>query len=98
MDFWNRRTFVEQDQWMNYAESRIQADIETTTDTAVVIDDAGMLIDTWEIDEWVTAVNRMWQADDREEWSVRGVAHAAKFSWKKAAQDTLDVYRQVGQE
>jgi len=42
MKFWDRRTFVEQDQWMNAAEARIQADIETTSDAAIVVDDAGI--------------------------------------------------------
>ncbi len=42
LGFWSRRTFVEQDQWMNFAEARIQADIETSSDDPVVIDDAGI--------------------------------------------------------
>ncbi len=42
MDFWNRRTFVEQDQWMNFAEARLQTDIETTSDALVVMDDFGI--------------------------------------------------------
>ncbi len=42
LGFWSRRTFVEQDQWMNFAEARIQADVETSSDDPVVIDDAGI--------------------------------------------------------
>ncbi len=42
LGFWNRRTFIEQDQWKNFAEARIQADIETTSDDPVIIDDAGI--------------------------------------------------------
>ncbi len=42
LEFWDRRTFIEQDQWMNYAEARIQADIETTSDEPVIVDDAGI--------------------------------------------------------
>ncbi len=42
LGFWNRRTFMEQDQWKNYAEARIQADIETSSDDPVIIDDAGI--------------------------------------------------------
>jgi hypothetical protein len=44
LDFWDRRTFIEQDQWMNYAEARIQADIETDSDAPVILDDAGIEI------------------------------------------------------
>lgn len=42
LDFWDRRTFIEQDQWMNYAEARIQADIETTSNEPVIVDDVGI--------------------------------------------------------
>jgi len=42
MAYWRRRTFIEQDQWMNYAEARFQADIETSSDTPVILDDYGL--------------------------------------------------------
>jgi glycosyltransferase involved in cell wall biosynthesis len=60
-----------------------------------VVGDAGLLIDSWEIDEWASAMNRMWMASDREEWSKKGVERAKLFSWDRTAQETLALYRQV---
>jgi len=41
-ELWNELTFIAQDLYMTFAEARIQADIETTTDEPIVIDDAGI--------------------------------------------------------
>lgn len=42
LDFWDGLTYLEQDLFTAYAEARIQADIETPSAQAVVIDDAGL--------------------------------------------------------
>ncbi len=44
LDYWDGLTYLEQDLFAVYAEARIQADIETPTDTPVVIDDAGVAL------------------------------------------------------
>jgi hypothetical protein len=44
LDFWDGLTYLEQDLFTSYAEARIQADIETPSKQAVVLDDAGLEI------------------------------------------------------
>lgn len=61
-----------------------------------VVGDAGLLIDSWDEEPWLAAMDRLWMADDRPEWSRRGIDRAASFSWDRAARETLQVYRQVG--
>lgn len=63
-----------------------------------VVGDAGLLIDSWDQDEWLVAMDRFWKASDREIWSQRGIAQTKKFSWDAAAKETLAVYRQVGEK
>lgn len=58
-----------------------------------VVGDAGILVDSWDEDEWITAMNRLWLATDRDRWSEKGIERAALFGWKKAAQETLKLYR-----
>lgn len=41
LDYWDSLSFVAQEMYLVYAEARIQADIETSSDDPVVIDDAG---------------------------------------------------------
>ncbi|HEY9030719.1 MAG TPA: hypothetical protein VIM93_05105 [Kangiella sp.] len=40
--FWDSMSFAEQDTYMNYAEARVQADIEVKSDDPVVLDDQGI--------------------------------------------------------
>lgn len=42
LSHWNSMTFLEQDQYMSYAEARIQADIEVKSKDPVVLDDQGI--------------------------------------------------------
>jgi hypothetical protein len=42
LDYWDSLTYVEQDLYLNFAEARIQADIETPSDEPCILDDAGI--------------------------------------------------------
>ncbi|WP_223668891.1 hypothetical protein [Kangiella shandongensis] len=42
VDYWNSLAFVVQDDFMNYAEARVQADIEAPSSDPVVLDDQGI--------------------------------------------------------
>ncbi|WMS88021.1 hypothetical protein [Pleionea litopenaei] len=44
LDYWDSLTFNEQDLYLNFAEARIQADIETPSDQPCILDDAGVEI------------------------------------------------------
>lgn len=61
-----------------------------------VVGDAGLLMDSWDREEWIAAMDRLWEAPDRETWTQRGLEQTKKFSWDKAAKETLAVYRHVG--
>lgn len=61
-----------------------------------VVGDGGLLVDSWDEEEWLAGMDRLWKAPDRAELSARGAARAAKFSWEQAAKETLEVYRRVG--
>jgi len=41
LDYWDSLSFVAQEMYLVYAEARVQADIETSSDDPVVIDDGG---------------------------------------------------------
>jgi glycosyltransferase involved in cell wall biosynthesis len=58
--------------------------------------DAGVLVDDGDADALAAAVTRL-AANTRERADVvaRGIAHASTFSWRRTAEQTLDVYRSV---
>jgi glycosyltransferase involved in cell wall biosynthesis len=59
-----------------------------------VVGEGGLLIDPHDTTELTTALRRVLHDDSlRRELSSRGVEQAARFSWEKAARETLDVYR-----
>ncbi len=44
LDYWDSLTYTEQDLHLNFAEARIQADIETPSDEPCILDDSGVEI------------------------------------------------------
>ncbi len=60
------------------------------------VGDAGVLVRPDDVDEWAQALRRL--LDDaalRAELGARGRAHAARFSWERAAAETAAVYRRI---
>lgn len=63
-----------------------------------VVGDAGMLIDPEDVEALAVAMWRVLSDEKlRDEMRTKGLKRAATFSWKRAAQETLQVYRQVAQ-
>jgi len=60
-----------------------------------VVGEAGILIESGDEEEWLTAMDRLWMASDRQEWAQRGARQAKRFSWRRAAKRTLNVYRSL---
>jgi len=61
-----------------------------------VLGDAAQLVDPQDEEGWAEALRRAAApGEEREEWRRRGRARAARFSWDRAARQTLSVYRQV---
>ncbi len=61
-----------------------------------VVGDAGLLIDPHDADELTVAMWRVLNdAALRQEMQDKGLRQAKRFSWKRAAQETLEIYRLV---
>lgn len=61
-----------------------------------VVGDAGVLLPPLDVRAWVEAIRRVLNdAAFRAELRARGLQRAAQFTWEKAAQATLNVYRHV---
>ncbi len=61
-----------------------------------VVGDAAILVDPHDIDGLTVAMWRvLYDEDLRASLISKGLKRASKFSWKRAARETLDVYRQV---
>jgi glycosyltransferase involved in cell wall biosynthesis len=59
-----------------------------------VVGDAGILIDPHDVDELTVAIWRVLNDDDLEqEMREKGLRQAARFSWERAARETLEIYR-----
>lgn len=57
---------------------------------------AALLIDPRNVDELANTITQLWNDEpQRARLSEAGLRHAAKFTWKKTARLTLDVYGQV---
>ena len=63
---------------------------------SVECDGANMLIDPFDVAALAGAMRRTWREPAlREELVGRGEARASQFSWRRAAEETLDVYRRA---
>jgi glycosyltransferase involved in cell wall biosynthesis len=61
-----------------------------------IVGDAGLLIDPHDVEDLTVAIWRALTDEDlRAQMRERGLARAKLFSWEKAAEQTLAVYRQV---
>ncbi len=63
-----------------------------------VVGDAGWRVDPEDAEGWAAAIGRLLADEDlRADFRQRGFEQAAKFSLERMAQETLAVYRRVGQ-
>ncbi len=61
-----------------------------------VVGDGGVLVDPREPEAWAEAmVALLTNPQKREELSAKAVEQAQKFSWRKTARETLELYKQV---
>lgn len=62
------------------------------------VEDVALLVSPTDVQELARSlVQLLDNPTEREQRSTAGKQHASKFSWKKTAEATLDVYRQVSQ-
>ncbi len=67
-----------------------------TSSLPEVAGDAALLVDPQDLVGLAAALHHVCQDDDlRRQMSARGMAQAARFSWERAAHETLAVYRQA---
>jgi glycosyltransferase involved in cell wall biosynthesis len=61
-----------------------------------VVGDAGLLIDPHDVDELTVGLWRVLTDDElRREMREKGLRQAERFSWERAARETIDIYRLV---
>jgi len=61
-----------------------------------VVGDAGLLVDPHDVDELTVGIWRVLTDEElRQEMIEKGLRQAARFSWDRAASETLEIYRQV---
>jgi glycosyltransferase involved in cell wall biosynthesis len=61
-----------------------------------VVGDAGLLIDPHDVDELTVAMWRVLHDSDlRQEMKEKGLRQAGRFSWERAARETMDIYQQA---
>ena len=61
-----------------------------------VVGEAGLLLDPLDVEGWAEAMARLWSDESlRRTLREKGLERAALFSWKRAAQETLAVYREA---
>lgn len=61
-----------------------------------VVGDAGLLVDPFSVDEITVAIARVLQDSElRAQMSAKGLAQSERFSWDKAAIETLALYHSV---
>jgi glycosyltransferase involved in cell wall biosynthesis len=61
-----------------------------------VVGDAGLLVDPHDVDELTVAMWRVLNDDAlRQEMREKGLRQATRFSWERAARETLEIYRLV---
>jgi glycosyltransferase involved in cell wall biosynthesis len=59
-----------------------------------VVGDAGLLIDPHDVDELTVAMWRLLNDGElRQEMRVKGLTQARRFSWERAAQETMAIYK-----
>lgn len=61
-----------------------------------VVGEAGMIVDPDNPTALASAIGDLWDSDElRSSLRERGLVRAAEFSWKRTAEETLEVYRQL---
>jgi len=63
-----------------------------------IVGDGGLLLEPNDVEGLAGAMEKLLNDDTlREDLREKGLAHAAKFSWEKTAQQTLAVYQEIGE-
>jgi glycosyltransferase involved in cell wall biosynthesis len=71
--------------------------VADTSSLPEVAGEAAMLVPPRDVAAWAGAVESLWEDDGaRGDLARRGPAQAARFSWERAARETLAIYRRVG--
>lgn len=66
-----------------------------TSSIPEIVGNAGTLIHGYDEDEWASAMHQQWTRPQSEQDRQQRLNHARSFSWKRAAVETRNVYRNV---
>jgi glycosyltransferase involved in cell wall biosynthesis len=68
--------------------------VSNSTSLPELVGDAGLQVDPWDEDALLVALRRLTRGEvDRRELRKRSLARAREFTWRRAAEGVLDVYR-----
>lgn len=73
------------------------AAVADTSSLPEVVGDAALRVPPLDVAAWADAIEALWHSPERRaDLARRGPAQAARFSWARAAAETLAIYRRVG--
>ncbi len=73
--------------------------VADTSSLPEVVGDAAVVVPTHDVSAWASTIKRLWDDEPaRADLSRRGPERAAQFSWRRAARETLAIYRRLGRE
>lgn len=71
----------------------------STSSIPEVVGEAGILVDPYQVNDLAAAISKVaGSVSLQDELSRKGLEHARLFSWRKCAEETLQVYRECIQE
>ncbi|EFO79575.1 glycosyl transferase group 1 [Oscillochloris trichoides DG-6] len=71
--------------------------VADTSSLPEVAGEAALRVPPQDVAAWAEVISRVWEdAALRQDLRTRGPAQAARFSWQRAARETLAIYRRVG--
>lgn len=71
--------------------------VSNTSSFPEVVGDAAWLVPPEDVEGWAARITELWEdGEARAALAQRGPARAATFSWRRAARETLAIYRRVG--
>ena len=71
--------------------------VSNTTSMPEIVGDAGLQVDPWNEDSLFLALRSLTRGEvDRDELRQRSLTRAREFSWRRAAEQVLDIYGALG--
>ena len=71
--------------------------VSDATSLPEVVGNGGVLVDPQDVEGWVQAITAILKDDSlRDDLRQRGLERAAMFDWARTAEETIQVYQEMG--